>query len=251
VNFEGGDPARKELVRLSPPPKVIRHQLPRSTNVKLIREGTIQFETENISASRLLVDSLCRVFSAFIQEEKKFDNDYQVSQELVVRIPAEQYENFVLEIERHAYRLTDKNIKVIDVTDEFIDVQARLKTKYDLENRYRDLLKKAVNVEEMLAVEAQISGVRLEIESMEGRMRSLSDRITYSTLTVSFNVLLEPHQTAFTAKLKVALIAGWQNLLSIFVGLVFLWPFIIFFTFLGFIYVRLRKRKSMRPATTP
>lgn len=49
-----------------------------------------------------------------------------------------------------------KNIEVKDVTEEFLDVKARLKTKKELEDRYIDLLKKANNIKEILEIETRL-----------------------------------------------------------------------------------------------
>jgi ABC-type multidrug transport system permease subunit len=160
----------------------------------------------------------------------------------------------VAKLEAHAYDLTVKNIRVVDVTEQYVDIQARLKTKYELEQRFLSLIKKAKNVEEVLSVEAQLSQVRYEIESMEGKMRSLNDRIAFSTLNVSFYQVIQLEQVkppTYLSKLAVAFRSGWDNLLSIFVGLVFLWPFIIFFTIGVFLTMKWKRRhRAETPQTT-
>lgn len=235
ANFEGGVPAEHEIVGTlakAPADKISIKQRNPLENQKIIREGTIEFETKDLKSSRQFIADLCKNFEAYIQEEANRHSDYQLTTETILRIPAEKYDAAVALLEEHAFNVTQKNIKAVDVTDEFVDVQARLKAKYELERRYLDLLKRAKNVEEVLAVEAQMSGVRYEIESMEGRMRSLSDRITLSTLNLSFYQTISRPTTAptYASKLADALQSGWDILLSIFVGVVFLWPFIIFFT---------------------
>lgn len=203
---------------------------------------------------RQFISDLTNSFESYIQQEVNRHSDYELVTELTLRIPSEKYDEVIDKVEAHAFKLTEKNIKVIDVTDEFIDVQARLKAKYELERRYLDLLKRAKNVEEVLSVEAQMTGVRYEIESMEGRMRSLKDRIAYSTLKLSFFQPIafpETQPPTYLSKLISAAGSGWEILLSIFLGLVFLWPFIIFFTIGGFLAWRWkRKHREETPQTT-
>ena len=251
TNFEGGDPAEYEIVETlskAPPDKISVSQRNPLENQKIIREGTIEFETKDLKSSRQFVADLCKKFESYIQEESNRHSSHQLATETILRIPAEKYDAVVALLEDHAFSLTQKNIKVIDVTDEFVDVQARLKAKYELERRYLELLKRAKNVEEVLAVEAQMSGVRYEIESMEGRMRSLSDRITFSTLNLSFYQTITNPGTGptYASKMLNALQSGWDILLSISVGVVFLWPFIIFFTVGGFLMLKWKRRHRER-----
>ena len=69
-----------------------------------------------------------------------------------------------------------------DVTEEYIDITARLKTKKELEARYLELLKKANKVEEIVSIEKEIGNLRSDIESIEGRLRYINNAVAYSTL---------------------------------------------------------------------
>jgi viroplasmin and RNaseH domain-containing protein len=221
---------------------------------KIIREGSIAFETKDLKMSRAYIATLCKEFASYIQAENNRHTDDQLTTETTLRIPTDQYDEVVAKLEAHAYDLTVKNIRVVDVTEQYVDIQARLKTKYELEQRFLSLIKKAKNVEEVLSVEAQLSQVRYEIESMEGKMRSLNDRIAFSTLNVSFYQVIQLEQVkppTYLSKLAVAFRSGWDNLLSIFVGLVFLWPFIIFFTIGVFLTMKWKRRhRAETPQTT-
>ena len=72
-----------------------------------------------------------------------------------------------------------------DVTEEFIDLEARIKTQKALESQFLEIMKQANKVEDALEVQRQVAEVRTEIEKLEGRKRFLENRASLSTITVS------------------------------------------------------------------
>lgn len=73
-----------------------------------------------------------------------------------------------------------------DVTDEFYDLQVRLKNAHAMRARLEELLKQAKNVEEALMVERELGRVTEQIERFEGRLKLLRELIAFSTITVEF-----------------------------------------------------------------
>jgi Flp pilus assembly protein TadB len=72
-----------------------------------------------------------------------------------------------------------------DVTEEFIDLEARVKTQKALEEQFLEIMKRAGKVEDALEVQRQIAEVRTAIEKLEGRKRFLENRASLSTITVT------------------------------------------------------------------
>src|SRR5690606_16016714 len=68
----------------------------------------------------------------------------------------------------------------VDVTDEMIDVEARLKNLYVLRDRFRALLDKAVKVSEILEIERELSRIQSDIDSVEGRISKIKGQVKYS-----------------------------------------------------------------------
>jgi len=93
-----------------------------------------------------------------------------------------------------------------------------------------------------LEIEKQIGQLRSHIESIEGRLKYLQDRVSFSTLTMTFYETIQ-NKTEFRQKFKNGFINGWDNLIWFFVVLINIWPFILIG--LGLIFgIRLyRKRK--------
>jgi hypothetical protein len=210
---------------------------------KLIKNGDLSFETDNIKKTKGSVETICKEFNAYISNENQNNFEERIQYNQTIRVPADKFDILVQRIEAYAVKVDSKNINTQDVTEEFIDVEARLKTKKELEARYREILKQAKTVQDIVSIEGQISNVRSEIESMEGRLNFLKNQVGFSTLNVSYYEIIGT-DFGFATKLVRALHRGWDNLLSFMILTVNLWPFILLV--FGFVFgIRLwRKRKS-------
>jgi len=108
-------------------------------------------------------------------------------QSVVVRVPRDRFQDVMARIEKLG-DVTHRDIKAEDVTDEFVDIQARLKNAYNMRDRLADLLSRAP-AKEALDIEKELGRVTEEIERMEGRLKLLRDQIAFSTITVTFTPL--------------------------------------------------------------
>lgn len=108
---------------------------------------------------------------------------------VVLRIPAEHFaaiEPALRKLGRVDDRLTD--VRARDITEEYHDLELRLKTKRQYLESLRALLDEAKKLEEKLAVQREIASVVEEIESMEGRRRLLQSQVALATVTVTFRL---------------------------------------------------------------
>ena len=115
-----------------------------------------------------------------------------------------------------------------DVTEEFVDIEARLRTKKEVEKRYLEILSKAATIKDILLVEEQLRVIREEIEAREGRLKYLQNQVSYSTINLEMyqKLTFEPG-FKFFSKIWKALKGGWKGLLNVLVGLVYIWPLLI------------------------
>jgi hypothetical protein len=213
---------------------------------KIIKEGNISFETTNVERTRNVILKSVSNFKGYISEDNVYNNSNQSKYRMIIRVPAEAFETFLDDISKNAQKLDSKNIKAIDVTEEFIDIEARIKTKKELENRYKELLKQARTVEDLLNIEKEIGTLRSDIESIEGRLKYLKDRVSFSTLTIVFYEKTND-SFGFTSEFIQAIHDGWTNLLWFFIGLTNVWPLLLVVIIIATIIVkRLRKRNKKK-----
>ena len=84
-------------------------------------------------------------------------------------------------------QVNSKQVQGQDVTEQYVDLEARLKNLRATEGQFSEIMKKAQKIEEILAVQAQLSQVRGEIESLEGRKKYLDQNVDYSVITLSLS----------------------------------------------------------------
>jgi Domain of unknown function (DUF4349) len=209
---------------------------------KLIKEGRVEFETDNISSTRKLIFESIDKYKGYTSSDQEYKSVGRISNTIVIRVPAKNFDLLLNDATKGVTKFDSKNIEVKDVTEEFLDIQVRLKTKKELENRYLELLKKANSVTEILEVEKQIGQLRSEIESIEGRLNYLKSKVSLSTLTMTFYQTV-PNETEFGNKFKNGFRNGWDNFIWFFVFLTNIWPFILIIIGLFFGIKMLRKRK--------
>ncbi len=211
---------------------------------KFIKNGQIEFETEDLNKTQKEIFKAIEKFNGYISSENEYKISGEISSNIVIRVPADNFDNLIREITLGVERFDRKEIYVQDVTEEFLDIEARLKTKKELENRYLEILKKANSVTEILEVERQIGELRSEIESFEGRLKFLKDQVSFSTLSVRiYETLYE--QTEFGKKFGNGFKNGWDNLILFFVLLVNIWPFIVILFVALILFIGWRKRQRI------
>lgn len=250
ANFVGGavaedntEVARVSLQRPKQPPSGDAV----TTERKLIRNGSLSFETSDVKKTKTAIDAICKELNAYVSNESQNSYANRLEYNQTIRVTADKFDLLVQKIEAEASRVEGKNVNTEDVTQEFIDVEARLKTKKDLEARYREILKQAKTVEEIITIERQIAEVRADIESMEGRLKYLTNQVAYSTLTVSFYETVGT-DFGFGSKVGGAFGSGWDYFLSFLIGLVNVWPFLILAALIIWLAVRWRKSKREKAA---
>jgi hypothetical protein len=216
------------------------------TERKIIKQGEISFETADVKVTKALIIKTVDELGGYIAKDNIDIYNDRISHHVVIRVPADKFDKLLDIISENAERLDSKNIDVFDVTEEYIDVEARIKTKKELENRYKEILAQAKSVDEILTIEKEIGKLRTEIESIEGRLRYLKNRIAFSTLTAEYYQRIRS-SFGFASKFGRAFITGWDWLLRFIVGLIHIWPFLLIIAggiFVGIHFDKKRKRKK-------
>ena len=111
------------------------------------------------------------------------DGDERLHIQMRLRLPAPVLEAVVAAIGGLG-KVVENSLTGRDVTEEYYDLEARLKNKKRQEERYVEILQVAKTVEEVLKVERELERIRGDIESMEGRFRYLQDQTELATLNL-------------------------------------------------------------------
>jgi hypothetical protein len=195
---------------------------------KLIKDGRIDFQTKDVEVTEKTVRAIAKQCGAWISDDHCSRTDSKLEYNLTIRVPSDKYEsltNLILK-EADVMKLDSKSTSIEDVTEEYIDVKTRLEIKKDSEKKLTELLGKAKNMAEVLEVQKQLSELRENIESVEGRMKFLADQVSYSTLRVTFYVNM-PYSSRFFGGFWSALKDGWEVFLYVLTGAAYLWVLIL------------------------
>jgi len=202
----------------------------KTTTPKIIKTGNLRFESNDLEVTYQELITAVKKCNATIQNDSEGKNYNALFRNIIVRVPSQNFDVFLREISKGVAYFDKKEISSQDVTEEYIDIDARLKAKKILENRYLELLKKATKVSEMLKIETQLSAIREEIEVKEGQLRYMQNRVSMSTITIEFYKPLAQKNSAtisYGSKIGNALKSGFNGISSFFIGLIELWPFIV------------------------
>ena len=197
---------------------------------KIIKNGNIKFETNDLGETYKQMIAAVKKHKAIIQNDTEGKEYGSIFRRIMVRVPSKNFDLFLTDISKGVSYFDNKEISSQDVTEEYIDTDARLKAKKILEARYLELLKKANKVSEMLEIEAQLSSIREEIEAKEGQLRYMQSRVSMSTINIEFykTVAIEEGITvSYGSKIWNAITSGFNTISSFFIGLLSIWPFLI------------------------
>ncbi|WP_203295145.1 DUF4349 domain-containing protein [Luteirhabdus pelagi] len=214
---------------------------------KIIKTANLAFSTQKPEETHARILQLTQQYEGFVANDNAGKSYNRIYRNMTVRIPTANFQKFIDGISEGVEYFDRRDISRQDVTEEFVDLQARLKAKRELENRYLELLKQAKNVKEMLEIERELATIREEIEAKQGRLQYLQDRVSISTVSIEF--YKETSETGVTVsygqKIVNALKGGWDGVSVFFLGLLYLWPlFVIAFIIILVVRWFVRRKKK-------
>jgi Domain of unknown function (DUF4349) len=183
----------------------------------IVRTGQASMEVDSLEAAMAGVRRLVQRVGGFVANASVQSGRNQLrSATLELKVPASRFDDLTEGLSPIG-RLQFVNVGAQDVSEEFVDLTARVTNGHRLENRMIELLRtRTGKLQDVLSVERELARVREEIERMEGRLRFLKTRSELSTLSVS---LFEPPPIVAShpgeSVLGEAFKTAWRN----FVGL--------------------------------
>jgi hypothetical protein len=140
-----------------------------------------------------------------------------------MRVPSAQFDSVINAVRGVGGRVRQEKITGRDVTEEFIDLEARLRAQRALETQILEIMKRAQRVSDALEVNAQLAQVRSEIERLEGRRRFLENQSSLSTIKITLQPpapLVSAEATGFFAGVRRSFGEGLDFAAAIVLGVV-------------------------------
>jgi hypothetical protein len=215
----------------------------------IVRTGQASIEVDSLESSMAELRRIVQRVGGFVADASVQSGRNQLrSATLQLKVPSSRFDDLTQGLEPLG-RLQFVNVAAEDVSEEFVDLTARVANGRRLEDRLVELLRtRTGKLQDVLTVERELARVREEIERMEGRMRFLKTSAQLSTLSVNLFepapiVASHPGQSVIGEAFKTA----WRNFVGVLAGAIASLGFVVPVVVLGWgtlIIARKYKRKT-------
>ncbi|EKN65555.1 hypothetical protein BABA_19746 [Neobacillus bataviensis LMG 21833] len=225
-------------------------------NQMVIYQADLQLRVKKFEQTVRSLEEKAEKYGGYIAESNvSREGNEQVSGSLKIRIPQKYFQDFLHDAEGQAAEVLQRNITGQDVTEEYVDLESRLKSKRVVEERLLAFMKDAVKTEDLLKISTDLAAVQEEIEMIEGRMKFLENQTSLSTVTITLyeNKVIIPNidkdklntwektKQQFMKSTNL-LLAGLSGLVVFIIGNI---PVLAIFIIIGiFLFVFYKKRKN-------
>jgi predicted small lipoprotein YifL len=220
-------------------------------NVKLIKTGKVRYQVENVMKSTKEIQKTIQQMGGYISNLQFRNNRYSLENKFTVKIPRAYFDRVLDTINNSVLFIDYENINTQDVTEEYTDLQTRLKTKQEVKARYESVLRKqAKTVKDILETEEKLGEIQEEIEAAQGRLKYLQNRVSYSTIVIELyeevDYQEEPvsYEKSFWIQSKEGFVQGWELISLIVVGIINIWPVVLILCGTIFWFRRKRSKKK-------
>ncbi|HWI55305.1 MAG TPA: DUF4349 domain-containing protein [Desulfobacteria bacterium] len=157
---------------------------------KIVKEASLSLEVENYRdfSSRLL--TVTEQFGGYIENSSE-NLDSAASASFVVRVPNSRFSDLIGAVEKLG-KIKVKQVSGRDVTGELVDTESRLRNFQAQEQRLLSLMDKAEDLSDLVTLENELSRIRGEIETLQGRLKVLDDTVVYSTIRLEVSQVNRP-----------------------------------------------------------
>ncbi|WP_430967277.1 DUF4349 domain-containing protein [Spongiimicrobium sp. 2-473A-2-J] len=217
-------------------------------NLKIIKNAQCRFKVKNVDSVTTLARTIIGKHDGYMSNMQFKNTLHELENRFTVRIPQQHFESVLRELTDLAEFVDFTNITTTDVSEEYIDLQTRLRTKLKVKARYDDILRsKAKTVEDILMAEEKLRILQEEIEAAQGRLKFLGNKVSLSTIqidlyeTVAHRKEPEIYTRTFISKVRESFVFGLDMIEGLFLALLHIWPLLLITTGVVF-YIRYRKK---------
>ena len=211
---------------------------------KVIRTASIEVEYGDIDSLSSALSTLVDDAGGYVASSTR-GNYSRPRLDLTWKVPSEGFHRIVSAILTGPGTVQTHEVREVDRTREYVDASARADNRRALAARFRKLLDRAGEIQEVVEVERELTRVTSEIESFEARARQIDRDAEMSTISLT---LVGPPEKAFVAEVSFlddivdSFGIGVAILRSLILGAVVVWPLLLIGLTLGIVIYRRRVR---------
>lgn len=178
---------------------------------KLIKEFTLDVETKDYDNYINSVRSTISSSGGYIESSNESNTSDFRRFTATIRIPVEKAEGFTQSVSSNA-TVKSRSESVEDVTEQYVDIEARIKVYKAEEESLIEIMKQADNVTDLLSVKESLADVRAKIESYTAQLNSLENQTDYSTIRLTvYEVEREVKTEGYWSRIWNNVINGFKN----------------------------------------
>jgi hypothetical protein len=173
--------------------------LPSTLDRKIIQTATLTIETDNVAGKFEDVRTVASAYGGFVASSTFGNSGDRQTAAITISVPGDAYERALNDL-RKLGDVKGEQSGANDVTEQFTDLQSRLRNLQATEAQYVEFLLRAQNIQDVLTVQDRLNATRAEIEQVQGRINLVAHQTDLATITVH----LDPPVVAKTDKPKTS-----------------------------------------------
>lgn len=158
----------------------------------VIKNASVSIEVESVAAAEAQLRARAEQLGGYVVSVQTRGRDEYMASVVTFRVPAEHFEDALSGVEGLARKVLSRTVSGEDVTEEYVDLESRLRNLEATRDRLLDLLDQASRVEDALQVNQALTEVQGEIEIIQGRMKYLTQSAAFSTITADLQPVPPP-----------------------------------------------------------
>lgn len=153
-------------------------------NKKLIYTANLVMRVKDYATAQSEVRNLVSLSGGYIVEFSENQSTQEVGGSFILKVPANGFSSLLNNIEKLKHESLQQSIKGQDVSEEYVDLESRLKVKELMETQYTEFMKKATKTTELVTFANELGKIQEDIEQIKGRMRYINNNVSYSTIEI-------------------------------------------------------------------
>ncbi|QYF83608.1 DUF4349 domain-containing protein [Brevibacterium sp. PAMC21349] len=155
---------------------------------KVIHQAQLELKVKNLEKAQMKIENKVAEYGGYVVESNVYREDEElVEGTITVRVPEAHFQVFLTDSEGEASEVVGRNVTGQDVTEQYVDLKARLKSKRAVEERLLAFMKDAEKTEDLLKISSNLAVVQEEIEQLTGQIKYLENQTSYSTVTITLS----------------------------------------------------------------
>ena len=151
----------------------------------IVRTSNITLMVSDVSTALDKITKLAEDSQGFVVSSNQWKDNGALLGTITIRVPAGEFDNAMSTLRAMADEVTSENTSAQDVTEEYTDLNSQLTNLQATEAQLLEIMKKAVTVDDILAVQTQLTNIQGQIETTKGRMQYLEQTSATSLISVS------------------------------------------------------------------